>query len=136
MVTLVTCHWETTPDIRQLFSHGPDVVRFKATAASDEPDSQLVSLASPPSRFPTCDLSGFDAEGKLWDLDPTKAAPVGHPVTQWLGHQIRGQLESIQSNLHRLQHLEADEGVKETVDSDKKRPSLGHSDGTLAHTDS
>merc|ERR1719495_1192895 len=136
MVTLVACNWWTTPDVCQLFSHGPDVVRFKATAASDEPDSKLVSLASPPSRFPARDLSGFDTEGKLGDLNPTKAAPVRHHVTQGLCHQIRGQLECIQSNLHRLQHLQADERVKETVDSDKKRPSLGHSDGTLAHTNS
>merc|ERR1711963_1129701 len=93
MVTLVTCHWETTPDIRQLLSHGPDVVRFKATAASDEPDSKLVRLASPPSRFPTSDLSGFNAEGKLRDLDPTKAASVRHPVTQGLGHQIGPHLD-------------------------------------------
>merc|ERR1719331_2022064 len=129
MVTLTACFWQASA------TSEADVVRFKPTTASDVADTKFKSLSSPLSSFPTRDLSGFDAEGKLRDLNPTKAASVRHPVTQRLGHQVRCQLESVQGHLHRLQHFQADEGVKEAVDSNKECSSLGHPDGTFPHSD-
>merc|ERR550517_2439486 len=126
MVTLAACFWQTSSYICELLGHRPDMVGFKATAASDVSHTKFKSLASPFPGFPASDLPGFDAEGKLWNLDPAKAASVRHPVTQRLGHQVGGQLESVQGHLHRLQHFQADERVKEAVDSDEERSSLGH----------
>merc|ERR1719516_781979 len=90
------------PHICQLLSHGPDVVRFKATTASNVAHTKLKGSTTPLSGFPTCDLPGLDTERKLRDLDPTKAASIRHPVTQRLGHQVGRQLKSIQGYLHRL----------------------------------
>merc|ERR1719458_499757 len=64
-----------------LLSHSPDVVGFKPTTASDVADTKFKSLSSPLSSFPTRDLPGFDAEGKLRDLNPTKAASIRHGVS-------------------------------------------------------
>merc|ERR1719193_2757403 len=120
MVTLAACFWQSSSYICKLLSHGPDVVWFKSTTASDVTHTKLKSLASPLSSFPARDLPGFHAERKLRDLNPAKAASVRHSVAQRLGHQVGRQLESIQGYFHRLQHFQADERVKEAVDSNKE----------------
>merc|ERR1719193_2987207 len=132
MVTLAACFGQSSPYICQLLSHGPDVVWFKSTTASDVTHTKLKSLASPLSSFPTRDLPGFHAERKLRDLNPAKAASVRHSVAQRLGHQVGRQLESVQGYLHCLQHFQADERVKEAVDSNKECSSLSHPDCAFA----
>merc|ERR1712192_319825 len=136
MITLAACFRQPSPYICQLLSHGPNVVWFKSTTSSDVAHTKLKSLASPLSSFPARDLPGFHAERKLRDLNPPRAASVRHPVAQRLGHQVGRQLESVQGYLHRLQHFQADERVKEAVDSNKECSSLGPPDCAFAHSDS
>merc|ERR1719445_2171087 len=118
-----------------LLSHSSDVIRLKATAASDEPHPDVVSLPGPLPRLPPGDLTGLHSEGELWDLAPAKGPGVRTPIAVRLGHQVGGEAEQVQRLLHGLHHVQDDERIKETVDADQVSPGPGHPDGALAHRD-
>ena len=67
----------------------------------------------------------------IWQSDPAVGASVGCLVTQWLGHQERPETFTVQSFLHLSDRLQTQKGIKQTIYSDNRSSSSGHSYSAL-----